>query len=173
MTDKKALMVIAQDLFRDEEYDIPKQVLESAGIKVTTASRQIGRAKGKLGMVVQVDAAINTIKASDYDAVIFVGGPGSYGYHEDAQAHRIVKETLESEKILGGICAAAGILAYAGVLKGKKATSFSGVSEILKEKGAQYTASGVEIDGNIITADGPEHAKRFGEEIVKAINAKQ
>ncbi len=167
---KKAVMIIAQEMFRDEEYAEPKEVLENSGVKVITASRKTGLAKGKLGMVAQIDASITDIKAKDYDAVIFVGGPGSYGYHEDTEAHRIVKETIASGKILGGICAASGILAYAGALKGKKATSFPGVSDILKSKGAHYTASGVEVDGNIITADGPQNAKAFGEAIVKALN---
>ena len=129
----------------------------------------MGLAKGKLGMLAQVDMTIKDINPAELDAVIFVGGPGSYGYHEDQEAHRIAKETISAGKILGGICAASGTLAFAGVLKNKKATSFPGVSEILKSHGAHYTAKGVEVDGNIITADGPESAAKFGEEIVKAL----
>lgn len=169
MKQKKAVMIIAQNLFRDEEYAEPKAVLEKAGVRVVTASKQTGIAHGKLGMTTTVDEAITNIKAKDYDAVIFVGGPGSYAYHKDPEAHRIVKEAVTEGKVLGGICAAAGTLAFAGVLKNKNATSFPGVSDILKTNGANYTANCVEVDGKIITADGTEHATKFGEEIVKAL----
>jgi protease I len=71
--------------------------------------------------------------------------------------------------ILAAICAAPSILANAGLLKGKTATSFPDEGENLKAKGANFTGQGLEIDGRIITADGPAHAKQFGEAIVKAL----
>lgn len=159
-------MIIAFQGFRDEEYDIPKKILEKAGIEVTTASTQVGTATGKLGMTAKVDITLKDIKVSDYDSIIFVGGPGSYDLFDDPLAQGIAKETIEQNKILAAICAAPGILAKAGLLKGKKTTCFSGVSYLLVKSGANYTGSGLEIDGKIITADGPAHAKQFGEAIV-------
>ena len=55
----------------------------------------------------------------DYDAVIFVGGPGSSEYWDDPKAHSIAEETVAADKIPGAICIAS--LAKSGVLKGKKA----------------------------------------------------
>ena len=116
------------------------------------------------------DITLEQIKVADHDAIIFIGGPGSYDYFDNPLALQIAKDTKAQGKVLGGICAATAILAQAGVLKGVKATSFSGVSNILKEKGAHYSPSGYELDGKIITADGPAHATKFGQGIVKALS---
>jgi len=173
---KRALMIIAFDNFRDEEYLEPKKVLVAGNIEVVTASNQLGQAKGKLGLNARVDLTIDEVKVSDYDAIIFVGGPGSYDYFDNPLAQHIAQKAVKQDKILGAICAAVGTLAKAGVLKGLKATSFPGVSQILTENGAHYLATGLEIDalptsktGKIITADGPTNAKKFGEEILKKL----
>ncbi|MEE8638391.1 MAG: DJ-1/PfpI family protein [Candidatus Margulisiibacteriota bacterium] len=167
---KRVLMIIAFEGFRDEEYTEPKKVLEKSRIEVTTASSQVGIAKGKLGLSAKVDLPLKEVNVPDYDAIIFVGGPGSYDYFDDPLAQGIAKDAVKEQKILAAICAAPSILANAGLLKGIKATCFSGESENLKNKGAHYSPSGLEVDGKIITADGPAHAKQFGEKIVKALS---
>ena len=68
-----ALMIIAQQVFRDEEYTEPKAILESSGVNVTTASRTAGTAEGKLGMVATVDVGLADVDPEEYDAVVFIG----------------------------------------------------------------------------------------------------
>lgn len=163
-------MIVAFQLFRDEEYDQPKKILEKSGFQIVTASNQLGTATGRFGLTTKVDLVLDDVKVEDYAAVLFVGGPGSHGYYQDPKAHRIAKEAIRQGKLLGAICAAPGILAHAGVLKGKKATVHEGDIDALKEGGAIYTGKGVEIDGNIITATGPSTAKAWGETIVQALS---
>lgn len=165
---KQIVMIIAFERFRDEEYSFPKEVFEKAGIKVTTASSKTGTATGKLGMEARVDITLEQVRVADYDAVLFIGGPGSFNYYDNEECHKIAQETIEQNKILGAICAGPGILARAGVLKGKKATMFEDTGELAKG-GAVYTGKGVEIDGKIITATGPSTAKAWGEAIVRAL----
>lgn len=167
---KRVLMIIAFEGFRDEEYAEPKEVLEKSRIEVTTASSRVGVAKGKLGLSAKVDLPLKEVNVPDYDTIIFVGGPGSYDYFDDPLAQGIAKDAVKEQKILAAICAAPSILANAGLLKGVKATCFSGEADNLKNKGAHYSPSGLEVDGKIITADGPAHAKQFGEKIVKALS---
>lgn len=167
---KKALMIIAFQKFRDEEYSEPKQVLEQAGIEVTTASTKVGTATGKLGMTATVDITLDQVKVGNYDAILFIGGPGSYDYFNNQTALKIAQDAVKENKVLGGICAAAAILGHAGVLKDKKSTCFPGVADILKEKGALYSPSGFEVDAKIVTADGPGNAKKFGEGIASLLN---
>jgi len=167
-TNKRIVMIIAFEQFRDEEYSEPRSVFEKAGFAVTTASSKLGTATGKLGMKQKVDITLDQVKADDYAAVLFIGGQGSFDYYDDSTCHEIARETLKQGKILGAICAAPGILARAGVLKGKKATMFDDTGEF-KKSGATYTGKGVEIDGNIITATGPKTARAWGEAIVRAL----
>ena len=49
---KTVALVIAEKVFRDEEYQAPKEILESAGIEVLTVSTTLGKAVGKLGLEV-------------------------------------------------------------------------------------------------------------------------
>ena len=105
----------------------------------------------------------------DFDAIIFVGGPGSVQYWDDPLAHKLLKEAVSSGKISAGICAASATLAHAGILKGRRATVFPGDAQELINNGVNYTAKPVEKDGQIITADGPASARDFGEEIAKAL----
>jgi len=140
---KSVAMIIAFRDFRDEEYFIPKQILESAGARITTVSSSLGKAVGKLGGDTDVNILLEDLNVLDYDAILFIGGPGAYNYFDNETAHKIAKTTVENDKILGAICIAPAILAKAGVLKGKKATVWSSLMDksavkILEEGGAIF-----------------------------------
>ena len=169
---KKAVMVIPHQGFRDEELLDTKAALEKSSIEVKIASTELTPAQGKLGAKVIPDILFKDINLKDFDAIIFVGGPGSTQYWDNPLAHKLLKEAVVSGKVSAGICAASATLAHAGILKGKKATVFPGDSQELVNNGAVYTAQPVEKDGQIITADGPASAKSFGEEIAKAMKEK-
>ena len=167
---KQVLMVIAQNNFRDEELKVPKALLEEQGAKVTIACSDLAISKGMLGMRVMPDKSLDDVSAKDYDAVIFVGGSGASEYFEDAIAHKLAQDALGLNKVLGAICIAPVTLANAGVLKGKKATVFSSEAQEIEAQGANYTGADVEQDGRIITANGPEAARKFGQAMAQALS---
>lgn len=169
---KKALFIIAHQNFRDEEYSQPRQALEKEGVQVTVASSSLNKAKGMLGMTVQPDILLDQAKVEEYDLVVFVGGSGSSEYWKSATAHQMARRALEEGKIVAAICIAPVTLAEAGILKGRKATVFSSPKEIelLKAKGAVYTGSAVERDGQIITASGPDAASSFAKTLIQALS---
>ena len=168
--EKKALFIIAPKNFREEELFEPKEILEKAGIKTVIASRNVGTIMGLGGETVKASIALEDVDIKNYNAIVFIGGPGASAYFDDAKARQIAKQAVEKGKILGAICIAPSILANAGLLKGKKATAFSDQAENLHEKGADYTGKDVTIDGKIITANGPSAAKQFGETITNALH---
>lgn len=170
LLDKRVVMIIAERDFRDEELFQPKAVLEKAGVKVDIASTKIEEAKGKMGARVKPDKLVSDIDIADYDAVVFIGGPGSVQYWDDPLAHALARQAVEKGKVLAAICAAPVTLAKAGVLDAKKATCFPGEAQELRDNGVHYTAKTVEIDGNIVTADGPLSATEFGEALVKKLS---
>lgn len=168
---KTVVLIIAEKTFRDEEYQLPKEVLTKAGIKVITASTTTEEAVGKLGLKVRPDILVSQIDINKLDALIFIGGGGAEQYFHDPLAHQLAREAVEKNKILGAICIAPVILANAGLLKGKKATVFPSGSESLKKGGAAYTGRDVEIDGRLITGCGPEAADRFGKKLLDMLKA--
>jgi protease I len=94
---------------------------------------------------------------------------GATEYWNDSQAIAIAKSAAGKGKLLGAICIAPVTLANAGLLEGKKATVWESEVDKLKAKGAKYTGAAVEVDGNVITANGPEAAAGFGSAIVVAL----
>ncbi|MBI2471858.1 MAG: DJ-1/PfpI family protein [Planctomycetes bacterium] len=166
---KKAVMIIAQNNFRDEELLKPKEVLEKNGVTVTVASSSLKESTGMLGAKVKPNILFTNINVTDYDAVIFVGGSGASEYWDNPTAHKIANDANNARKIVGAICIAPVTLANAGLLANKKATTYSSTVNDIKSAGAKYSGADVERDGNIITASGPAVAQKFGEAIVKAL----
>lgn len=173
----KILFVIAKKGFRDVEYFAPKEILENAGYSVKTASNgKAGEsAVGSDGGEVEIDINLANADAGDFDTVIFVGGPGALENLDNEESYRLIRETIAKNKILAAICIAPAILAKAGVLKNRKAaiwTSFFDKSaiEILENNGGEFVDEDVVEDGNIITANGPEAAEKFGEKLSKFLS---
>ncbi len=167
---KKVALVIAKERFRDEEYFHPKEVLEKNGISVTTVSSSKGPCTGKLGGSAKAETALNELVPSEYDGIFFIGGPGASEFFYDRKAHEILNEAVRLGKLYGAICIAPTTLAFAGVLKGKKATAFPDAESDVKANGGIWTGKDVEVDGKLITANGPQSAYKFGEAIVKALS---
>lgn len=162
-------MVIAPEVFRDEEYAHPKAVLEGLGASVTTASVQPGICRGKLGMTAEATVSVAEAKASEYDAVIFVGGGGAQVFFDDPAAHALARSAHEGGKVVAAICIAPSVLAHAGLMQGMRATAFPSQREDLVAHGAIWTGAAVEVDGAIITANGPDAATDFGRAIADAL----
>lgn len=165
----KVLSVISSIDFQDKEYEDSKNAIESAGHEIITAS-STNVANGKFGAQVEADVLLNDVNADDYDAVMFIGGPGSEEYFDDPTALNLAQDFFNASKLTTAICAAPAILANAGVLDGKNATCWAGVSEMLTDSGANYTGKDVEVDGLIITGDGPMSATKFGKAIANSLN---
>jgi protease I len=171
----KALFIIAQQGYQDWEYETPKQILENEAVRVITASTSIGIAQGSLGGKASVSLTLDKVDVSDYDAIVFIGGPGAVKYQQDPGALSIAKQANQQKKIIGAICIAPTILACAGILKGKRATVWNKDGKqqsLLESKGAVYTGESVTIDNNIITANGPQAAKEFGEAVLNILQKK-
>jgi protease I len=168
---KTIALVIAEKMFRDEEYSVPKSLLEVAGHKVLTVSTTLNMATGKLGMEAQPEVLLHDLGRYDLDALIFIGGSGASQYFDNPYAHRLAWQFASAGKIVGAICIGPVILAKAGLLKGKQATVFSDGAPQLRDGGAYYTGNPLEIDGKLITANGPEAAEIFGQALVQMLNA--
>ncbi|GMO64422.1 MAG: DJ-1/PfpI/YhbO family deglycase/protease [Endomicrobiia bacterium] len=167
---KKIIFVTAPEEFRDEEYYKPKKILEEVGIEVITASLKIGELNGRFGYKAMSTFTIQDITLNDFDAIAYIGGNGSSVFFNNPYALRLAKDFFEYGKPTASICIAGVILANAGILKGRKATVFSDGKASLIKGGAIYTGEPLEIDKNIITANGPEVAEDFGKAIVRVMS---
>jgi protease I len=171
---KKIVMIIGFTDFKDEEYFVPKEILEKAGLAVTTISNSKGTAQGVSGGQVPINITLTELKVADYQAIVFIGGPGCLKNLDNQSAYQVAQEAVKQDKVLAAICISPVILAKAGVLRGKEATVWSSsmdksAPQILQENGAQYQEKEVVVDGKIVTGSGPEAAQKFGQAIVEVL----
>lgn len=167
-------MVIAFKDFRDEEYFVPKEILAKSGAQIKTAANKEGVAMGADGGQVPIDYLIQDVDLNNFDAVVFVGGPGCLANLDNENSYHLAKQAAAKNKVLAAICISSVILAKAGVLKGVKAKVWSSPMDksaikILQENGAVYMQESAVADDNIVTADGPAAAEEFAEALIKIL----
>jgi len=169
---KKILMVVAPVNFRDEEFLEPKKVFEENGFQVVVASSHVAEAKGVLGAKAKIDLDLSQVNPQDYQALVFAGGPGASVYFDNQTVLDLVKTAFNQKKVVAAICIAPSILANADLVRGKKVTSWPSEKDNLEAHGGIYTGSSVEVDGNLVTASGPQAAREYGQKIVEQIQSR-
>jgi protease I len=162
-------MFIAFQGFRDEEYVEPKKALEAAGHKVVTVSTAKGEARGKFRVTAQVDKTLEEIEPADYAALALVGGPGALEHLDNPRVHALFKQAGELGRVIGAICISPVVLAHAGLLRGKTVTCWPDGAPEVEKGGGKYTGSELEIDGKLITANGPVPARKYGQALAEAL----
>jgi len=166
---KKAVLIVAGQNYHDAELFDTKRVLDAAQVETFIAGPRRGVARGVLGGAAEVTVLVSQLVVNDYDAIIFIGGPGAVDYFGNPAALNIAREAVRAGKVLGAIGIAPSILANANMLAGVRATSLLSEQPKLIQAGAIYTGLPVERERRIITATGPEAAPLFGKALTDAL----
>ena len=165
------IAILLEDQYQVLEVWYPLLRLAEAGIRVTT----IGTGKkdtycSKEGYPIKVDAAIDQVKARDFDGVIIPGGWASDFLRRYPKVVDFVKQLHADDKIVASICHGGWVLVSAGILKGKKVTSFFAIKDDLIAAGGIYLDRDVVIDKNLVTSRKPEDLPVFVAAIIKLVN---
>ena len=114
------------------------------------------------------DTDLDTALKDDYDMVVLPGGlPGADHLDNDPRIRDILKQMANSEKFTAAICAAPKVLANAGLLQGKQATSYPGFLE--EAEGTSVSGDAVVVDGKVITSRGPGTAMDFALTLIEQL----
>ena len=148
-------------------------LLRRAGIEVVTAGLQSGVVRASRGMQLLPDTTLDEALTNEYDMVVLPGGmPGAQNLKEDPRIIDLLKRMAEHGKYTAAICAAPTVLAEAGLLYGKKATSYPGFLDKMDVAGMTYQADAVVKDGKILTSRGPGTALDFALALIEALSGK-
>jgi len=167
----KVLLVIAPKDFNDIEYQAVRNKLEENGALVKVASIQLGEATGMDKTKVKIDEVVSEANVGFYESVVFIGGSGMALILGDETLANLAKSFYHAGKNVSAICFAPAILAKAGILSGKKATGWEKTRGDIERAGAEFTGKTVIVDGHIITANAPESAVEFADEIIKYLSS--
>ena len=162
----KKVVIITATGFQDEEVVYPYYRLMEAGFQVEVATPGGEVVYGKYGLPARATMDTKDLNEADFEFVILPGG------HEAPDRVRQVKEVLvfvkamyDKGKVVGAICHGPWICISAGIVKGKKTTSYIGMADDLRNAGAEYVEADVVIDGNLVTSP---HYKNNGD-FMKAV----
>lgn len=170
-TFKVAVLTIPTDLVHDTEFSEARKALDAAGVKTIIAAPSIRPVSGMLGGTFAPDIAIADIDVKGADMIVCIGGNGNLALYDDPVYRAKVQEFFKAGKYVTAICAAPGILAGAGVLKGIKATCFpyAPIVNRLKDNGADYIDQDVVVSGKVVTGNGPDASAKFGAQIASML----
>ena len=145
-------------------------LLRRAGIEVVTAGLDNKPVRASRNTCLIPDTTLDEVKDQDFDMVVLPGGmPGADHLNNDPRVHGILKNAASKNRFTAAICAAPKVLASAGLLNGKQATSYPGYLDPDSVPGMTYREDPVVQDGKVITSRGPGTAMDFALTLVEAL----
>jgi len=148
-------------------------ILRRAGIEVITAGLAPGPVCASRGTVLLPDTTLDLVLSETFDMIVLPGGmPGSEHLKNDTRVISLLQRLAVAGKFVAAICAAPMALHAAGLLEGKRATSFPGVLDELPGS-HHYLDEAVVVAGNIVTSRGPGTAMDFALTLVELLAGKR
>ena len=169
----KRVAILAENMYQEMELWVPYYRLKEEGAEVqVVGAGGVKSYASKHGYPVNVDVQAEQVNAVEYDAVVVPGGFAPDLMRRSPAMVKLVREAFEHGKVVAAICHAGWMPVSAGILKGKRATSFFSIKDDLVNAGATWVDQEVVVDGNLITSRKPDDLPAFCREIVKALAKK-
>jgi protease I len=166
----KRAIVLVEDLYEDLEFWYPVLRLREAGATVVIVGpKKLHTYQSKHGYAVESDAAALDTDPADYDAVIIPGGYAPDMMRRDPEMVKLVTRAFKLNKVVAAICHAGWMLASAGIVKGKRVTSFFSIKDDMVHAGAIHLDQEVVVDGNLITSRQPGDLPAFMKAVIEAL----
>ncbi|MBN1290867.1 MAG: type 1 glutamine amidotransferase [Candidatus Latescibacteria bacterium] len=165
----KKIALFVENLYDEREFWYSYYRMQEEGAEVVVIAPKAYTYKSKTGMEATADKSINDVKASQFDALIIPGGFAPDFMRRTPKMVEFVKHMHEDGKVIGAICHAGWMLASAGILKGKKVTSFFAIKDDVVNAGAEWIDREVVRDGNIITSRKQDDLPAFCKTIIEAL----
>jgi protease I len=170
MSAPKRIAILVEDLYQVLEVWYPFYRLKEEGFEVLAVGTGTKKQySSKEGYPIDVQASIDQVKAKDFDAVIIPGGWAPDIMRRYEKMVTFVRDLHQNGKVVASICHGGWMLVSAGILKGKKATSFFAIKDDLIAAGAQFEDRDVVVDQNLITSRKPDDLPRFVEAIIQQL----
>jgi 4-methyl-5(b-hydroxyethyl)-thiazole monophosphate biosynthesis len=164
--------ILLADGFEELEAVAVIDVLRRAEIGIVSAGLREGPVSSARHVRVIPDTIIDAITADDFDMLVLPGGiPGADNLNDDERVKDLITDFNAKGKMTAAICAAPYVLANAGILNGRRATSYPSFKDRLGH--AIYEEKTVVEDGTVLTSRGPGTAVCFALAIVEKLAGKE
>lgn len=170
--ENKTIALLVTNGFEQEELTRPRRALHDAGATTHIVSPESGKLRAwdhsDWGESFSVDVAVAEAKADDYDGLLLPGGvmnPDKLRRNPEVQ--RFVREFFDARKPVAAICHAPWTLIDAGVVKGRKLTSYPSLQLDLQNAGAEWVDQEVVVDKGLVTSRRPDDIPAFNEKMIE------
>lgn len=168
----KRIAVLAANLYEDNELWYPRIRLTEAGAEVKTIGAKAGETyQSKHGHPVTADLAADQARAADFDAVVIPGGFAPDYLRRQPAMIAFVRDMFNQGKLVAFICHAGWVPISAGILKGRRATSFYSIRDDMVNAGAKWEDAEVVADGNLISSRNPNDLPAFCRAIIEKLSS--
>jgi protease I len=168
---RKVAFLVAAEGIEQVELTEPWQAVEKAGGEPVLVSPETGKVQAfdhlDKADTFDVDVAVADARVDDYAGLVLPGGVANPdALRLDADAVGFVKAFFEAGKPVAAICHAPWVLAEAGVVSGKRLTSWPSLQTDLRNAGAEWVDEEVVVDGALVTSRKPDDLPAFNERLV-------
>ena len=172
MVKDKKVVILVEDMFNIYEFWYPYYRLKEAGVKVTVVgSGRKNQFTGKPATEISVDANAEDVSAADFDGIIIPGGYAPDMMRRSPAMVKLVADFDKTGKLVASICHAGWMLASAGILNGRKVTSFFAIKDDMVHAGAEWQDAAVVVDNNLVTSRTPDDLPVFMPAILEVLDA--
>ena len=171
LTGKRVAIVVTNG-FEQIELTDPRDALEDAGASTDIVSIEDDQVKGwkhtEWGDTFAVDVSIDDADPDRYDALLLPGGVMNPDkLRRDERIQRFVRAFFEEGKPVAAICHGPWTLIDAGVVKGRRVTSYHSIQMDLKNAGAEWVDEEVVVDRGLVTSRKPDDLPAFDAKMIE------
>ena len=168
----RKVAILTTDGFEQVELTGPREALEGAGATVTIVAMNRGQVQGfhhdKPADKFDVGQTLEEAKPEDFDAVLLPGGVmNADKLRNSRHAQEFVQAMQKAGKPIAAICHAPWLLISAGLVKGRKLTSWPSLQDDLRNAGGEWVDEEVVRDGNWVTSRKPADIPAFNQAVIE------
>ncbi len=163
----RRIIVLVESQYQELELWYPLLRLREAGIEAKLVGINVEETfYGRHGFPARAEMAISLINARDFDGVIIPGGFAPDYLRRLPVVLNLVREFYQGGKLVAAISRGPWVLVSADIVRGKRIAGLVSIKDDVNNAGGDFTDLPVMVDGNIITAQGPDYLPFFMEEVL-------
>jgi protease I len=173
----KNVAIIAVDFVEDAELTTPRDRLREAGAEVKVYSPDgspIQAAEGDTEPTqkIEADGSFDDVEVDRIDALVVPGGTvNADKLRIDTTAQTLVRQVAGSGKPLAVICHGPWLLVSAGLVEGRRLTSYHSLALDIENAGGSWVDEEVVVDENLITSRNPGDLDAFVGALTDALSS--